>query len=188
MKLYLIRHGESEANVKKCHCGWAQVNLTAKGVEEAKGIRPLLQGIAFDRIETSDLIRAKQTAEIAMPDCKYTENPLLREINVGSLAGRLVSSLTEDEKRKKQAEGFAPFGGETHDRFKERIRAYIKAVEKSGAQCIAAFSHGGCLTAMLDEVLTFPVPRDAFLCRNCTVAVFECEDGHWRLHSWINPA
>ncbi|MBE6563845.1 MAG: histidine phosphatase family protein [Ruminococcaceae bacterium] len=188
MKLYLIRHGESEANIQKCHCGWSQVCLTDRGIEQAKALRPLLQSIAFDRIESSDLIRAKQTAETALPGCEYTENPMAREINVGSLAGRLTTSLTEEEKSRRDAEGFASFGGENRDVFQARIRSFMKHLETCSEQCIAVFSHGGVLSAMLDEVLTFPVPRDTFLCRNCTVAVFECEGGHWYLHSWINPA
>ena len=56
MKLYLIRHGQSETNLRKCFTGWAQVDLTEQGRAGAVGVRPMLEKIKFDKIYSSDLL------------------------------------------------------------------------------------------------------------------------------------
>ncbi len=50
MLLYLIRHGESEANADGTHSGWSPVNLTEAGRAQAASARSLLDGVSFDRI------------------------------------------------------------------------------------------------------------------------------------------
>ena len=111
MKLYFIRHGESETNLAGHYTGWSQVNLTPKGVRDAEGIRPTLEGIKFDKIYSSDLIRAMKTAENAIPGCVYETSPLLREINLGSLAHKPFLPA-DSEERKLTLDGFTAFGGE----------------------------------------------------------------------------
>ena len=110
MKLYLIRHGESETNLAGHYTGWSQVNLTPKGVRDAEGIRPTLEGIKFDKIFSSDLIRAMTTAETAIPGCTYETTHLLREVNVGNLALKPFPPK-DDPRRALMVNGFADFGG-----------------------------------------------------------------------------
>ena len=50
MKLYVIRHGESENNVKTCFTGWMDVNLTEKGIADAHKAGELLRDVTFDRV------------------------------------------------------------------------------------------------------------------------------------------
>ena len=69
MRVYVIRHGESETNYKKQWTGWSDVHLTDKGKEDAKKARDFLKHISFDKIFASDLVRAVETAKIALPDC-----------------------------------------------------------------------------------------------------------------------
>jgi Fructose-2,6-bisphosphatase len=61
MRLYLIRHGESEANLKQMHAGWQDSPLTGKGELQALAVRPIIKNIQFDKIIVSDLSRAKRT-------------------------------------------------------------------------------------------------------------------------------
>ena len=83
MKLYMVRHGQSETNLARKFTGWAQVNLTEKGVEDAKRAGEFLKGRPFDRIYSSDLIRAVQTAQYAISGCEPVQLPQLREIGLG---------------------------------------------------------------------------------------------------------
>ncbi|MBQ8311495.1 MAG: histidine phosphatase family protein [Clostridia bacterium] len=181
MKLYVIRHGESENNQAKLYTGWAQVTLTEKGFEDAKGIRPLLEHIHFDRIYTSDLLRAKQTAETACPGIDYMETPLLREYNVGSLSGLPPTTVTVKNR------DFTPFGGENRDMMRARVQEFMHLIEAYSAETVAAFSHAGWLRMMLSTVLKTELHHDTIRCSNCTVAIFEYSNGSWTLHSWINP-
>ena len=87
MKIYMIRHGESTANAERKHAGWAQVPLTERGRADAIAAGALIEGLHFDRVYVSDLIRARETMELALPNTEAIESPLLREISVGELAG-----------------------------------------------------------------------------------------------------
>jgi len=188
MRLYVIRHGESETNTSGCWTGWADVPLTQKGREDALGIRPLLAEVRFDEVYSSDLCRARDTANIALPNAEIKELPLLREINIGSLSGKPFSSLTEEMKDRTDIEGFVEYGGESREEFSQRILEFINIVEHSESENVAVFSHGGWVLSLLNEMFGVTLPRDKVRCANCTVAVFERrQNGDWWLHSWINP-
>lgn len=58
MKIFVIRHGESETNRDALWTGWYDAHLTEKGRSEAERLRVLLSGIQFDKIYSSDLLRA----------------------------------------------------------------------------------------------------------------------------------
>ena len=62
--LYIVRHGETEWNVKKIIQGNEDIPLNKKGESQAKELAKKLRHIKFDVIFSSDLIRAKRTAEI----------------------------------------------------------------------------------------------------------------------------
>ena len=66
MKLFLVRHGQTTANQQKIYAGQTDVLLTEQGRQEAESIRPILEKFTFDRVYSSDLTRARRTAE-ALP-------------------------------------------------------------------------------------------------------------------------
>ena len=72
MKLVLLRHGESQWNLENKFTGWTDVQLTAKGEEEAKIAGELLsaENIEFDMVFTSVLKRAKNTMKICLSNMK----------------------------------------------------------------------------------------------------------------------
>ena len=186
MKLYVIRHGQSENNVAGCYTGQSDVALTEKGIEDAKAIRPLLVEVAFDKVYASDLSRAIITAQTALPGCKCETTKLLREVDVGSLSGVPFAEITPEMKARIHGEGFAPFGGESNEELIARMKEFLDLVLKEGGENVAAFSHAGCLKRLLDIVVTVEIPRSLIWCGNCTVAIFEYKFDRWNLHSWIN--
>ena len=187
MKLYLIRHGESETNKAAIWTGWMDVQLTEQGEEDARLAGRLLEGIVFDKVYSSDLTRAQKTAQLALPGCHYTCNPLLREVDLGTLAGQPLQALAGEAQQDCSENGYARFGGETRAQFHGRIQAFLSQMEQETADTVAAFSHGGWLRGALDEVFEMRLPRKALQCNNCTVAILEFKNGRWSLHSWINP-
>ena len=82
---------------RKKWTGWLDVHLADKGKDDAKKAGDFLKRISFDKIYSSDLIRARETAEIAIPGCRYEISELLREINVGSLAFQPFGSSTSEQ-------------------------------------------------------------------------------------------
>lgn len=188
MKLYLIRHGQSETNLRKCFTGWAQVKLTEQGEADALSVRPLLEKIRFDKIYSSDLIRAMHTAELAIPGCTYETTPLLREVGMGSLELQPIADVEADMQAKNtRLLGYAMYGGESREQLLQRAADFLKLAENGGHQTVAAFSHWGFIGAVLDQVMGITIPKMRMVCKNCTVCVFEYEKEMWKLHSWINP-
>ncbi len=186
MKLYLIRHGESETNLSGHYTGWSQVNLTPKGVKDAEGVRPILEGIKFDKIYSSDLIRAMKTAETAIPGCVYETSPLLREINLGSLAHKPFLPA-DSEERKLIVDGYTAFGGESNAEFRARAAKFLDKVKLLECDTVAAFTHAGILRTTLSILFSANVNTTNFVCSNCAVVILELRNGNWMLSGLINP-
>ena len=192
MILYMIRHGQSTANAGRLHAGWAQVPLTEQGFADARRAGKLLNGVPFDKIYVSDLLRAKQTLEAALPGAEGIETPLLREINVGELAGKTAAECTaiygESYVTNKAIHDFTPYGGENDTMHLDRIREFTMQADLDGADCIAAFCHEGSIRCMLDLVLGQRHDRKEYAMANGSVSVFERKNGRWSLLFWNNTA
>ena len=186
MRLYIVRHGESVSNSEKRWTGWQDVALTERGILEARAVRPLLAGISFDRVFTSDLQRAFKTAEEALPNVPYEKTALLREMDLGSITGLLYSEVSESTKAVIKTSGYKALGGESREEFCERIASFMTMLESLDCENVAVFAHGGVLRTVLDLIIGFKLPRDKVNCSNCAFAVFDYNDQKWMLHSWIN--
>ena len=182
----MIRHGESETNKNRQWTGWLDVPLTERGEAEAEKVGELLSKTSFDKIYASDLSRAKKTAEIALPGCKYEVTEALREINVGNIAGKPLDVVTDDESKLLGEDGYAIFDGEGRAEFGNRVCGFMRMLEEQSCENIALFSHAGFLRQAVDTVLGVEVPRGKMCCKNCAVAIFEYSDKTWKLHSWMN--
>jgi 2,3-bisphosphoglycerate-dependent phosphoglycerate mutase len=104
--LVLLRHGQSEWNLKNLFTGWKDPDLTPVGVEEAKaaGRRLKAKGLAFDLCFTSALTRAQHTlaltlAELGQTGLPTTRDQALNERDYGDLSG-----LNKDDARKRWGE------------------------------------------------------------------------------------
>ena len=123
--LVLVRHGQSDWNLKNLFTGWRDVDLTEKGVAEAReaGRKLKAQGIKFDVAFTSVLKRAQRTLDLMLTELGQTtvqvfKDQALNERDYGDLVG-----LNKDDARKKWGEeqvhiwrrsyDVAPPGGES---------------------------------------------------------------------------
>ncbi len=104
--LVLVRHGQSEWNLKNLFTGWRDVELTPLGIQEAEtGGQALAEtGIKFDIAFTSDLKRAQNTLKIVLekvgqPNLETIRNLALNERDYGDLSG-----LNKDDAREKWGE------------------------------------------------------------------------------------
>lgn len=127
---YFIRHGESLANQQMRLCGHADWDLTDLGREQAKRTAQLFQDVPVDVVLSSDLLRAKHTAQ-AVADLKGLEiqtDPGFREIFVGPWEGQLEADVVARE-----PEALAAWrrelkhvpGGESIDGLYDRVRAAL---------------------------------------------------------------
>jgi len=134
--LVLVRHGQSEWNLKNLFTGWRDIDLTDEGVEEARaaGRKLRAQGLRFDFAFTSALKRAHRTLDIMLDELGQSGIPILRdqalnERDYGDLVG-----LNKDDARKRWGEeqvhmwrrsyDIAPPGGESLKDTAARVLPY----------------------------------------------------------------
>lgn len=88
--LYLVRHGETEWNEKKIIQGHADAPLTSVGIKQIEDVANEFKDVAFDVIFSSDLLRAKRSAEIIRleRDLAIQTSELLRERTYGHFEGK----------------------------------------------------------------------------------------------------
>ena len=108
IKLVLLRHGESTWNKENLYTGWTDVDLSAKGLEEAKEAGRLMQaeGFMFDLAYTSVLKRAIRTLWIALDEMDLLWLPVIKtwrlnERHYGALQG-LNKAQTAEQYGEKQ--------------------------------------------------------------------------------------
>ena len=188
MELYVIRHGESEANYARRYSGWWNVNLTEKGRADAANAGRVLAGVQFDRIYSSDLNRAIQTAKIALPGCEPEQTAQIREIHVGDLAGRLYEDVIanggEEFQKNWAARDFSPYNGESHQQHVRRVTEFMQQFERDDNETIAVFCHAGVLRCMLQYVIGGNVTAVKAQVHNGAVCRFRWTEGTWQLVTW----
>ncbi len=188
MRLYMIRHGESEANMKKVFGGQNQIPLTAKGEEDARRAGKLLAHLTFDKIYSSDLIRAIRTQELAYPAENVERLALLREMDVGELAGKKFDACAEIWGEKFLADraraNYVPYGGEDRTMIFSRAQEFLKMLENCPYERVAAFSHNGFICAVMRAALGVEPEDGLLLTQNCAISTFTHKDGIWRVETW----
>ncbi|MDB5574649.1 MAG: phosphoglycerate mutase [Tardiphaga sp.] len=104
--LVLVRHGQSEWNLKNLFTGWKDPDLTALGVTEAKAAGRKLkdQGLTFDIAFTSDLKRAQRTLDLALAEMGQTGLPITRNLALNERDYGELSGLNKDDARAKWGE------------------------------------------------------------------------------------
>lgn len=183
MNLYLVRHGQSVPNFEKRHSGWSQLPLTENGFADARRAGELLKDIPFDRIYSSDLTRAIQTARTALPGCEPIQLPLIRERSVGSLTEKLVTDCYAEHgdlyRDARAALDFTPFGGENVDMLTARAEKFLKMLEADPAENIVAFSHAGFIGVSLNLVLGVRLDHSRIRILNGSVLHFTHDEDGW---------
>ena len=185
MKVYLIRHGQTNGNAEKWHQGWGDAFLTKKGISQAEGARNVLKDMKFDRIICSDLLRTKQTCNIIFGDNAPVEyEPRVREINNSVFMGQSRDDLYEkygDEYIKNcHNMDFSSYGGESADEIVKRSKDFLHALEQDTmSKRIAVVTHGGTIKAIISAILGCKLYGPNFTINNCSVTVLKYKNGIW---------
>jgi 2,3-bisphosphoglycerate-dependent phosphoglycerate mutase len=165
MRLYFVRHGESEANLAKVFSNRGfQHPLTPKGITQAEALAVQLAGHQITQIYSSPLLRAVQTAEILAQACAapVAITDALREWDVGIFEGthdprgwELHRQVQEDWFVHKLLDHSMPEGESFLDiqaRFVPFIRQLVQA-QACASDAVALVGHGGLYHAMLPGLL-----------------------------------
>lgn len=142
MKIYLIRHGETDLNAARV-LQRPDTPLGARGVEQARRLAVHLADAEIVHILSSDLVRAEQTARAlqATTAATFEFESLLQERNFGDLRGTAYADLDEDPFQP----GYSPPGGENGERFLARVeQAWTRIVAAASGLdgSLAVVTHG----------------------------------------------
>ncbi len=153
--LVLVRHGQSDWNLKDLFTGWKDPDLTKLGIEEARAAGRALKakGFSFDRAYTSNLLRAQNSltlilAELGQQNVPTVRNEALNERDYGDLSG-----LNKDEARAKwgkrqvhlwrRSYEVRPPGGESSERYGRPRAALLLRGDLAACAARRAYSRRG---------------------------------------------
>ena len=178
MLITLIRHGSTNLNSQFRYQGWLDHPLSEEGFREIRLLSNRLSGITFDLHLTSDLIRARQTAESLFKTSEIEIRNDLREISFGKWEGMTHNECMHhfgdiytrwiDDPNK-----INPPNGESLFNFKKRISNFLNdlvfRMDISEASNVAIVTHGGPIKAIIQlleqsgkdiNLISAPAPGD----------------------------
>ena len=194
MRIYCIRHGETEANKTNRLQGSHNWPLNEYGIKLAEITGNNMKGIKFDVCFSSPLDRAKQTAEIILKNSgnenvviKYDER--IKEINLGIYEGKkIIPNELEVPLLKILTFKYNPFlsgrfkNGETAREVCKRTQSFLKELSKMNYENVLVSTHGFAMRAMLNMLeknkFNFWQGRVPY---NCSVCIVDVIDGKMKL-------
>lgn len=188
MKLYIIRHGETQWNAQKRLQGASDTELNEKGIALAKATGEALKKVPFDCCFTSPLKRARDTARLILGNrqAPVYEDARIREISFGEWEGQesaLLPSVMLDNFFHHTELYQAPKGGESLQQLCARTREFWEELVRRGdlqEKTILIASHGCAVRGILQNVYKAPSIKKFWhgcVPPNCSVNLVEIKDG-----------
>ncbi|MBI6550060.1 adenosylcobalamin/alpha-ribazole phosphatase [Xenorhabdus lircayensis] len=174
MRFFLVRHGQTQANIDGVFCGKTDLPLTETGTKQAQQIAIALKNITFQSIHCSEMQRAQQTAQIISPSSilfppsrfsppNIDSDYRLNELDFGAWELRHHEDIAKADSQAwlrwlADWQNGCPTGGESFSHFAERVEEY------TGELCSATASanhlivaHQGVLGLLLAKLLKLPI-------------------------------
>jgi len=154
MKLYFVRHGETDMNARNMFYGWYDADINAKGISQAEELRDAFRDIPIDAIYSSDLKRALHTAQIIAEGRPIETMPEIRELYYGAWENRTWEEMTEEDRIilkqwRTDWEGLTMPEGEAFMDFYNRVTGGLdRIIKENKGKHVLVVSHNGALSAM----------------------------------------
>lgn len=192
MKVYVVRHGETELNKKHVLQGNSDSPLTQRGILGAEKIKDALQDIPFDQVISSNLGRAVKTAEIIAGE----EYPIIQDQNVAEMSFGNWQGKTQDEicineeiaknyiSYFKEPEKYQPIeGAESFEEIVNRAKVFLEKMKKLESSSpngnVLLVTHGAFIKALILVIKNLPVKdfwNEPYI-TNSSITVLEVKDG-----------
>lgn len=150
MKLIIVRHVETEANINKKFSGWSNYNITQNGLNQINELKRKLKNKYVDYIITSPLYRAYYTAlEISkVVNIEIIIDERIKEINFGIFDGKTIEEIKEKYYKEYLSwmENYKKYcfpNGECYSSFFKRIDEFLNDLDKTKKYIIV--THGGVI-------------------------------------------
>ena len=168
VKIYQVRRGQTEWNKQKRYQGSKDIGLDNTGLDQAEKLPEKLKNIQWSKVYSSDLQRARKTAETVASKCNFEisilEVPELREMHFGDWEGQTFTSIEEQFPEKVNAFFADPTpqiipAGENAESFRERVLKGFEEIltNSSAGDVVLAVTHGGTIRVIVCEVMGLPL-------------------------------
>lgn len=158
MKLYLVRHGETELNLKKVYYGSTDCALTEKGEKQAVSLKTAFADMPLDLVLESPLRRAKDTATLLLgeKEVKRLSDDRLKELNFGGWEGKSYLDLQGDplyEQWCNEWQTTRPPGGESFLDLAKRVGDFYEDMMKRTEETVLIVAHHAVLQQLMARLL-----------------------------------
>lgn len=160
MKIYLLRHGETNENKNKYYYGKMDVSLNEKGIEQGKRAHIALKNIDFNTVFISERKRTRETADLVLgsKDVKIIMDNRINEMDFGEFEGKNYEDIKKQypEEYKVWEENwkeFTPPYGESYMQFYHRIKCFMDDILKLPDEDILIVTHGGVIRTIYSYIL-----------------------------------
>ena len=192
-QVIIVRHGQTQWNIRKIRQGHLDSELTDKGVAQARALGQRLARESFTALYSSDLGRALHTARMiaAVTGHEIVTDERLRERHLGVFQG-----LSGDEIKDKHPEEYRlhrtlgpeyviPGGESVRQQVARNVDCLDEIALKHPGEKVVVVTHGGVVSGLFRHALNIPLdaPR-RFEFVNAGLNVFAYEEGHWILRTW----
>lgn len=155
-RIYLVRHGESEANSKQVFIGHTDLDITEKGHLQAEAAAQYLKDIHADVIYSSHLLRAYNTAlhTARVKNMEIIKTPKLREIYAGLWENLHINEIAEKYSEDRAVWQYniglsRPTGGESFIEVRDRIAVALKEIaEENEGKSVFCFTHAAVIRSI----------------------------------------
>lgn len=182
MKLYCVRHGETQFNSEGRIQGQYDSQLSPLGLRQCQAVAEALTGQAIDAVIASPLTRALRSAECIADhlQLKVVVEPRLMEINAGifqTLTWHEIAERfpAESAQWRTQNPDFRIPGGESRRDLMIRAAAAFATIREADYRQAVVVAHGGTLSAAFKSLLGIPPERNPFSLGNGSISTIAWE-------------
>lgn len=205
MRLFIVRHGQTDWNKLKKFQGQVNIPLNALGREQTARLAQVLRDLPYDIVYTSPLARCREMAETICggdssgrkkekqlsPKCTIIVEPLIIEIAFGIYEGTSFADKSAFGKDHPfhnyffdRAHYQPPAGAESFDEVLDRAESFLQKIQREQAgKNVLAFSHGAFIRSLLSMVKGLDRASHDLVAapNNCSVSVLSDDSGRWVL-------
>ena len=166
MRLFLVRHGETESNRNALALGQADVPLNERGLEQAKMLAHALAKEPVSAVYSSPLVRARRTAETIAERAglEVEVGPALIEMDIGELDGLTFAEIRERHPElmakwtSPEGQATAIFGSESLSEVRDRAWQFLESLAGSHAgETVYAVTHNFVILSVLTRALNMEI-------------------------------
>ncbi len=166
MDIYLVRHGQTDHNLTGRFSGQADIPMNETGRSQIRSVKPYLEGITWDRVLSSPLIRAVETARILAPDKAPELCEWLKEMDFGTWTGKTWAEVEKSDPvgaKAYERDWKARVGGaESYYDVAGRVEEGIRNVVKETAPDAKILIAGHAASVVQITLTLLSLPKDSY--------------------------